>query len=523
MKLDHVVKIPKEIPDVSKHVLTQEAVAFLVKLHREFEKRRQERLQERERKLNERAKGHKFSFVKPEADPSWTVAKTPKDLEKRWVEITGPTDRKMVINALNCGADTFMADFEDSNSPTWQNMIEGQLSLQEAVRGTLSFTSEAGKRYTLNEKRATLLMRPRGFHLVEKHFMVDQEPISASLFDFGLYFFHNAKTLIEKGSGPYFYLPKMESHLEARLWNDIFLFAQKELGIDSGTIRATVLIETLPAAFEMEAILYELRAHASGLNAGRWDYIFSIIKTCAFDSNFLLPDRKQITMGVPFMEAYCKLLVRTCHSHGAHAIGGMAAYVPSRNNSLMNEVAFKKVKTDKEREVRIGFDGTWVAHPDLVSCAEEVFSKALEQKPSQRTRPLDTSSITEDMLTDFHIERGKITEEGVRQNISIALQYLSHWLDGKGAVALFNLMEDVATAEISRAQLWQWVHNKAKLDDGRKVDPFFYDQLLQEEVKSLKASALLPQIEVAKKLLNHLVLSETFIPFLTWPGYELIS
>ncbi len=392
-------------------------------------------------------------------DATWKVAPTPPDLQKRWVEITGPTERKMMINALNSGASVFMADFEDANSHTWQNLIEGHINLRDAIDGTISFTSPEGKQYALNPRTAVLMVRPRGWHLDEKHVQVDGRPVTAAFFDFGLAFFHNARRLIDKGTGPYYYLPKMESHLEARLWNDVFNFAQDELGIPRGTIRATVLIETILAAFEMEEILYELRDHSAGLNAGRWDYMFSIIKKFRSKPGFLLPDRVQVTMTVPFMRAYTELLVKTCHKRGAHAIGGMAAYIPSRKDAEANQLALDKVTEDKERESRDGFDGTWVAHPDLVPVAMQVFEKVLGDKPHQKERMREEVNTSAKELQDFRVPGGEITEKGLRLNINVALQYIESWLRGTGAVAIYNLMEDTATAEISRAQVWQWVHS----------------------------------------------------------------
>jgi malate synthase len=521
--LSEGVDISGEIEEPYKKLLTHEALSFLAKLHRKFNYRRLELLKMRERRQQALDKGELPRFPAQtaalRADPSWHVATTPKDLEKRWVEITGPTDRKMLINALNSGADIFMADFEDSNSPTWKNMVEGQLNLIEAIAGTISFTSKEGKHYQLNEKRATLMVRPRGWHLNEDHCQVDGEAMSGSLFDFGLYFFHNGKTLIRQGTGPYFYLPKIENHLEARLWNEVFTFAQKELSIPHGTIRATVLLETILAAFEMEEILYELRDHSAGLNAGRWDYLFSIIKKFHGQSGFIFPDRVELTMTIPFMRAYTTLLVQSCHKRGAHAIGGMAAFIPSRKDPEVNKVALAKVREDKQRESSDGFDGTWVAHPDLVPVAYEVFAKALQDKPNQKQRPLPTEKITEEQLLNFAIAGGKITEEGVRKNIAVALCYLDSWLSGIGAAAIFNLMEDVATAEIARAQLWQWVHHGAVLDDGRQITEKLYQQLAQEEVDKLEKLGL-KKVKRARELLDKLVLPEQFQQFLTLQAYR---
>ncbi len=427
----------------------------------------------------------------------------------------------MIINALNSGADIFMADFEDSNSPTWKNMIEGQYNLIDAVKGTINFKNPEGKSYSLNEKRAVLMVRPRGWHLDESHVLINGEPISGTLFDFGLYFFHNAQTLLKKGSGPYFYLAKMENHLEARLWNEVFVFAQKALKIPQGTIRATVLLETILAAFEMEEILYELKEHSAGLNAGRWDYLFSAIKKFRQWPNCLFPDRAQVTMTVPFMKAYASLLVYTCHKRGAHAIGGMAAFIPSRKDKELNDNALAKVREDKEREVKQGFDGTWVAHPDLVPIAREVFEKALGNKPNQKDRPLVPPTISDINLIQFEVPGARISEEGVRKNINVSLQYISAWLAGTGAVAIFNLMEDTATAEISRAQLWQWLHHpKALWQDQRRLTPDIYRRFADEEMQNIesfygKGSTVSQKLPAARKLLDQLVLPESFSDFLT--------
>jgi malate synthase len=424
----------------------------------------------------------------------------------------------MMINALNSGANVFMADFEDSLSPTWSNVVEGQLNCMDAVRRTIEFKGPDGKEYKLKDKLATLLVRPRGWHLNERHVTVDGQELSGSLFDFGLYFFHNAKELLKRGSGPYFYLPKMESHLEARLWNDVFTFAEEKLGIAHGAIRATMLIETLPAAFEMEEMLYELREHASGLNAGRWDYMFSLIKKLRNRKDLVLPDRVQITMTTPFMRAYTELLVKTCHKHGAHAMGGMSPFIPSRKDPAVNEKALAQVRADKEREANDGFDGTWVAHPDLVATAKEVFDRILGDKPHQKDKKREEVRVEARQLVDTHVPGGKITEAGARLNIGVALQYLSAWLGGNGAVAIFNLMEDAATAEISRAQLWQWRVNGAKLDDGRPFTKELYEQLRDEELKKLPQGGKMPE---AVKLLNQLVEGE-FVDFLTLPAYPLL-
>ena len=446
-------------------VLTQSALAFLTQLHDRFDARRHELLQAREQRLADIRGGQRLGFLADTASVragAWSVAPAPQDLDDRRVEITGPTDRKMVINALNSGAKVFMADFEDSLSPTWENVIEGQVNLQDAIRKQIDFTSPEGKDYKLKDTLATLVVRPRGWHLDEKHLLIKAQPISASLFDFGLYFFHNARELMDRGSGPYFYLPKMESHLEARLWNDVFLFAQEAVGVPRGSIRATVLIETIPAAFEMEEILYELREHAAGLNAGRWDYIFSTIKKHSHDPAFLLPDRAQVTMAVPFMRAYAELLVKTCHRRSAHAIGGMAAFIPSRKDREVNDRALAKVREDKNRESKQGFDGTWVAHPDLVPVAKEIFDGVLGDRPNQKHVTRDDLHVVAEQLLDTRIEGGAITHAGVANNINVTLRYIDAWLQGTGAVGIFNLMEDAATAEISRAQLWQWRTHSAR-------------------------------------------------------------
>jgi malate synthase len=502
-------------------ILTPEALAFVAKLHRHFNPTRErllERRAERQADLND-GKLPEF-LLDSSARGDWKVAPTPSDLQKRWVEITGPTERKMMVNALNSGASVFMADFEDALSPTWDNVVQGQINLMDAIRRQIDFTSPEGKEYKLKDNIATLLVRPRGWHLVEKHMLVDGQPISASLFDFGLYFFHNVQELGERGSGPYFYLPKLESHLEARLWNDVFNLAQDELGAPRGTIRATVLIETIMAAFEMEEILYELRDHMSGLNAGRWDYIFSVIKKFRRRAEFMLPDRAQVTMTVPFMRAYTELLVKTCHRHGAHAIGGMAAYIPSRRDPEVNERALAKVREDKERESGDGFDGTWVAHPDLVPVAWEAFERVMGDKPNQKERLREDVQMTDKDLVNIQVPGGQITEAGVRLNVNVALQYLNAWLDGNGAAAIYNLMEDTATAEISRAQLWQWLYHGAKLGDGRTFTKDMYRQIRAEELATLGDSAYYRE---AAEILDELVLNETFIEFLTFVAYPRLN
>jgi malate synthase len=502
-------------------ILSQDALAFLVALQREFNPVRKGLLQRRQEVWERLKAGERLDFLphtKFIREGSWKVAPAPKDLADRRTEITGPAEQKMMINALNSGAKVFMADLEDSMSPTWQNVIEGQQNLMDAVRRTLSFTSPEGKAYKLNKQLATLVVRPRGWHLVERHLYVDGEAMSGSLMDFGLYFFHNVHELLKRGSGPYFYLPKIESHLEARLWNDVFEFTQDYLGIPRGTIRATMLIETIPAAFEIEEMLYELKDHASGCNAGRWDYIFSCIKKFAHEG-VIFPDRSQVTMTVPFMRAYTELLVRTCHKRGAHAIGGMSAFIPSRRDAEVNDRAIAAVTGDKERESKDGFDGTWVAHPDLVPVALKVFDNILGNKPNQKDKLREDVNVQGLQLIDFKIPDSTVTEAGVRNNISVGLQYTAHWLAGSGAVAIFNLMEDAATAEISRAQLWQWVNRAAKLDDGRTMSESLYKTLKDEEMSKLSG---LKNLEEASSLLDSLVLQGEFKEFLTLPAYEML-
>jgi malate synthase len=515
------IRILAKPPAAAEAILSREALAFAEKLHREFEPTRRALLGRRRLRQAEFDAGGLPDFL-PETKTvrtgSWKVADTPEDLQRRWVEITGPVERKMMINALNSGADVFMADFEDSLSPTWENVIVGQANLIDAVRRAIDYVSPEGKAYRLKPTIATLLVRPRGWHLPEKHVTVDGEPISASLFDFGLYFFHNARERLDRGTGPYFYLAKMQSHLEARLWNDVFLFAQDALGIPRGSVRATVLIETLPAAFEMEEILHELAEHSSGLNAGRWDYLFSMIKTLSRRRDLVLPDRAQVTMTVPFMRAYTELLIKTCHRRGAHAMGGMAAFIPSRKDAEVNKAALDKVRDDKVRESGDGFDGTWVAHPDLVPVAHEVFEKALAGRANQKERLREEVSVTAGMLVDARVPGGTVTEAGVRSNVNVGLQYLNSWLSGNGAAAIFNLMEDVATAEISRSQLWQWTHNAARLADGRAVTPALYEAIRAEELAKLGGPSV-GRLREAAEILDGLVGGEEFVEFLTFPAY----
>src|SRR6516165_8857410 len=466
-------------------ILSPDALQFVAGLARRFSGTRQELLQQRAAIQTKLDAGWLPAFP-PETEAirkgDWKIAPIPPDLRDRRVEITGPVDRKMVINALNSGARIYMADFEDSHSPTWENTIEGQINLRDAIRGTIGYTSPEGKRYALNPKVATLLVRPRGWHLVEKHVLVDGKPVSASLFDFGLFFFHNARALLQKGTGPYFYLPKLENHREARLWNEVFLFAQEQLGIPRGTIKATVLIETILAAFEMDEILYELREHSSGLNCGRWDYIFSFIKKFRNRPNFVLPNRAQIAMDRHFLNSYVLLLIERCHRRGIHAMGGMAAQIPIKNDKAANEAALEKVRQDKLREARAGHDGTWVAHPGLVPIAKEVFD-AYMKDANQISRKLDDVRLTAaDLVT---VPEGDITEAGLRWNIDVGLQYLGAWLKGNGCVPIYNLMEDAATCEICRTQVWQWVKHVAKLSNGRTVTPQLVRQAIAEELEKL--------------------------------------
>jgi malate synthase len=504
-------------------ILTPGALDFVARLQREFGATRDALLHRRAERRAELAAGGSLTFPQGTAkvrEGAWRVASAPNDLTDRRVEITGPVDRKMMINALNSGASVFMADLEDACSPTWENVVDGQAHLMDAVRRTLGFTAPDGRRYALADRVATLVVRPRGWHLPEGHVIVDGDPVAASLFDFGLYFFHNARELLERGTGPYFYLPKMESHLEARLWNDVFNFAQDAAGIPRRTIRATVLIETILAAFEMDEILYELRDHASGLNAGRWDYLFSLIKTFRERSAFVLPDRAQVTMAVPFMRAYAQLLVRTCHRREAHALGGMAAFVPSRRDPEINARALARVREDKEREAGDGFDGTWVAHPDLVAVARDVFDRVLGDRPHQKERKREDVTAADADLLDVRVAGGQVTELGLRTNVSVALQYVESWFRGVGAVAINNLMEDAATAEISRTQLWQWIRHRVSLPHGGTITAELYRKVREQELASLRASANEgSRWQDAADLLDKLVLGE-FQEFLTVAGYE---
>ena len=507
-------------------VLTQEALGFVAGLHRAFNRRRWELLAARVARQRRFDAGELPDFLPETAairdDPTWRVASAPADLEDRRVEITGPVEPKMMINALNSGARVFMADFEDALSPTWENVVTGQWAVREAVRRRLTFVTDE-KAYALNPEIATLVIRPRGWHLDEAHLLVDGSPTSASLFDVGLAMFHNARVLLDRGSGPYFYLPKLESHLEARLWNDVFLAAQDQLGIPRGSVRATVLIETILAAFEMEEILWELREHASGLNAGRWDYIFSLIKKFHARSEMVLPDRAQVTMAVPFMRAYQQLLVRTCHRRGAHAIGGMSAFIPNRRQPEVTENALARVREDKQREAGDGSDGTWVAHPDLVPVARAVFDDALGERPNQKQRLREDVSVAAGQLLDTRVPDGVVTEAGVRTNVSVALQYLAAWLGGNGAAAINNLMEDAATAEISRSQLWQWRIHGVTLDDGRPMTADLYARVRDEELGRLRESAPSYRWTDAAALLDRLVLADDFTEFLTLDAYRMLE
>jgi malate synthase len=502
--------------------LTPGALAFVTDLVSRFEPQRRALLERRKARDAQIAGGADYGFLPetaPLRDGDFRVAPAPRDLDKRHVEITGPVERKMIINALNSGADVFMADFEDSLSPTWSNVVDGQAHLMAAVRRTLAFKAPDGRSYELAPRVATLVVRPRGWHLIEKHARLEGSPVSASLFDFGLYFFHNARELLERDSGPYFYLPKMESHLEARLWNEVFVAAQDALGIPRGSVRATVLIETLPAAFEMDEILYELREHAAGLNAGRWDYLFSGIKKLRA-RELQIPDRAQLGMTVPFMRAYTELLVRTCHRRGAHAMGGMAPFIPSRKQPEINEAALAKVRADKEREVGDGFDGTWVAHPDLVPVAREVFSARLGAAPHQKARLREDVAVSARDLLDTAVPGGTTTEAGVRNDISVGLQYLAAWFAGNGAVAIYNLMEDAATAEISRAQLWYWLRQRTELEGGVVFTPELYRRWKAEELAPLVRATPEARWNEAERLLDELVLSPDFAEFLTLGAYE---
>ncbi len=517
----------------SDEILTESALDFVATLHREFEPRRRALLAarvERQRALDE---GADLGFLEEtraiREDPAWRVAPPAADIADRRVEITGPTERKMTINALNSGAKVWLADFEDANTPLWPNVVQGQLNLLDAVRGTIEFAAPDGRSYALHDgPLPAILVRPRGWHLDERHIAVDGEPVAGALVDFGLYLFHCARLQLERGSGPYFYLPKLQGHLEARLWNDVFVRAQEILGIPRGTIRATVLIETFPAAFEMEEILYELREHSAGLNAGRWDYMFSIIKCFRRRGRaYVLPDRNSVTMTVPFMRAYTELLVHTCHKRGAHAIGGMAAFIPNRRDPQANAVAFEKVHADKRREAHDGFDGSWVAHPDLVPLCREEFDAVLGDRPNQIDRVREDVHVDAAQLADIASTPGECTEAGLRNAVSVAIQYIAAWLGGLGAVAIFSLMEDAATAEISRSQVWQWLHNDVTLSDGERVTRELVERVVAEEVDALTSTVddedVLARIEEARAIFLDLALADELTEFLTIPAYARIA
>jgi malate synthase len=519
------VQVIAAVPPEHERILGRDALAFVAALQRELGERRKGILESRKRRRAGLAAGGTLDFLPETAairNGAWSVAEAPADLVDRRVEITGPAERKMLINALNSGARVFMADIEDALSPTWSNVVGAQATLLDAVRREVDYTSPEGKHYALNAETGTLVVRPRGWHLVESHVLVDGEPVSASLFDFGLHLFHAGRAALERSSGPclgpYYYLPKLESHTEARLWNDAFLFGQETLAVPRGTIRATVLVETIYAAFKMEEILHELREHAAGLNAGRWDYIFSLIKAFRERPDMVLPDRAQVTMAVPFMRAYTQALVRACHRRGAHAIGGMSAFIPNRREPEVTEVALERVREDKEREAGDGFDGTWVAHPDLVPVAKEVFDRHLGSKPNQKDRQREDAVASAAQLLDPTVPGGHVTEAGVRMNLSVALQYLDNWLRGNGAAAINNLMEDVATAEISRSQLWQWRVNNTTLDDGRVVDAPLLRRWRKEELMKLGGPDV-GRLETASELLDELVLADDFADFLTLKAY----
>jgi malate synthase len=510
-------------------ILTPEALRFVAGLHTEFAARRDELLARRRERRDEAARTGRLDFLPETAEvraADWRVAPAPADLLDRRVEITGPTERKMAINALNSGAKVWLADLEDANTPHWTNVVSGQVNLFDAVRGTIAFTSPEGKRYALapDVEHAVIVMRPRGWHLPERHLTVDGRTGVGALVDFGLYFFHNAQALLDKGSGPYFYLPKMESHLEARLWNDVFTHAERELGIPYGTVRATVLIETIPAAFEMEEILYELREHASGLNAGRWDYLFSLIKYFRdAGPSFVLPDRNSVTMTAPFMRAYTELLVRTCHQRGAFAMGGMAAFIPNRRDPEVTERALAKVREDKSREAGDGFDGSWVAHPDLVPICREVFDGVLGEAPNQLGKQRPDVSVGAADLLNVAATPGAATEAGLRAAVDVGVRYIASWLSGNGAAAIHNLMEDAATAEISRSQVWQWVRNETVLDTGAKVTADLVRTVLAETREALRTELPAEFLEPASQLFEEVALAPEYVDFLTLPAYERIE
>ena len=525
------VEISAEWREEYAEILTEAALSLLAQLHRTFEPRRAELLQARVERDVRLAAGELPGFLESTQDVrdgDWRVAPLAPGLADRRVEITGPTDRKMVVNALNSGAKVFMADFEDSNTPTFDNLVQGQRNLRDAYLRQIDFTSPEGKSYALNETVATFVIRPRGWHLPERHVLIDGQPVSGSLFDFCLFMTTSARLAIDKGWGPYFYLPKLESHLEARLWNDVFISAQEALGIPRGTIRGTVLVETILAAFEMDEILYELREHSSGMNAGRWDYIFSMIKKFRTrGSEFTLPDRAAVNMTVPFMRAYTELLVKTCHRRGAHAIGGMAAFIPNRKDVEVNDKALAAVRADKQREADDGFDGSWVAHPDLVPVALEVFDAKLGDRPNQLERTRDEVQVRPEQLLDAKSTPGAVTEAGLRNNVSVGIQYLESWLRGGGAVAIFNLMEDAATAEISRSQVWQWVHNGVSTAEGTLITADYVRQLEDEELEKVRSVVgddvyAKGRYTEARELFEQVALADDFVEFLTLPAYDRI-
>lgn len=519
--------IAASLPAAYQNILTDDALQFLVELQRRFRQARKIILQERasiQHQIDHGWKPHFLPETKAIRESSWVIAPVPADLLDRRVEITGPVERKMIINALNSGASIFMADFEDSNTPTWHNTIQGQINLKDAINRTIRYINDNGKEYHLHEKTATLMVRPRGWHLTEKHIIIDGEPVSASLVDFGLYFYHNAKTLLQQGTGPYFYLPKLESYKEARLWNNVFVFAQDYCGIPRGTIKATVLVETILAAFQLHEILWELKDHSAGMNCGRWDYIFSFIKKFKNIPGYVFPDRSQVTMTVPFMRAYTQLVIQTCHQRQAHAIGGMAAQIPVKNNDAANEIAFEKVKADKLREVNDGHDGTWVAHPGLVPVVLEIFNEHMPLANQLHRKREDVHCTEADLL---QVPAGTITEEGIRSNINIGILYMESWLHGNGAAAIYNCMEDVATAEISRTQLWQWLHDHARLADGRLFTQALYEDWRDEEIEKIKQTVGSSQYQQGQFvqaicLFNRLVVNETFEEFLTLSAYDTI-
>ncbi len=518
------VTVTAPVADEWADILTPGALAFIAELHRTFESRRQQILARRAEVQEQLDAGVMPDFLNETREireSEWTVAPIPHDLEDRRVEITGPVDRKMVINALNSGANVYMADFEDSNSPTWANNVDGQRNLRDAVRGTITYTNPSGKHYQLGDQLATLFVRPRGWHLHERHLLVDGSPVSGSLFDFGLFFFHNAVALTERGGGPYFYLPKLESHLEARLWNDVFNAAQDHLGLRRGTIRATVLIENILAAFEMDEILWELRDHSAGLNCGRWDYIFSFIKKFRARSKFMLPDRGQVTMDRHFLNAYVELLIRTCHRRGIHAMGGMAAQIPVKNDPVANRRGIEKVRQDKLREVTAGHDGTWVAHPGLVAVAKEVFDLYMPTPNQLDRKRKDVFATSGDLL---RVPSGAVTEEGLRHNIDVGVQYLAAWLSGTGCVPIYHLMEDAATAEISRSQVWQWVKHGAELTDGQTVTPTLIKQIIGQVMQTLCENGRdRGKLKLAAGLFERMMTNDEFTEWLTVAAYEHID